>query len=311
MPIENQKETPHSAPLAQSPGCFLCPRRCGADREEKPGYCAMPWQPVVARAALHFGEEPCLSGTRGSGTMFFSGCNLRCVFCQNHLISQEGRGKPISVRRLVEIFFELQAQGAHNLNLVTGVHFVPAIAQALQQAKKSGLSVPVVYNSSGYETVEALGQLEGLVDIYLPDFKYASRALSARYSAAPDYVSVAKAALSEMVRQRGMPAFDKKGMLQSGVIVRHLMLPGALFDSKKVIDYLWQTYGDRIYISLMRQFTPVGDLSRFPELQRTLPDSHYEKMVDYMAELGITQAYVQEAGAAGSEMIPVFDFTGV
>lgn len=250
-------------------GCTLCPRMCGADRENgKTGFCGETGEIRAARAALHMWEEPCISGKEGSGTVFFTGCTLRCVFCQNHEIAGSKVGKVISEERLAEIFLELQGKGANNINLVTPTHFVPQIIRALQSAKKQGMYLPVVYNTGGYERVETLKMLDGLVDIYLPDFKYLNTDHAKKYSMAEDYPEVAKAALAEMVRQAGKPVFDERGMMKCGVIVRHLLLPGCLADGKRVVKYLHETYGNRIYMSLMSQYTPLESLDavKYPEL---------------------------------------------
>ena len=249
--------------------CSLCPRRCGADRAAgQTGFCGAPETPVVARAAPHFGEEPCISGTRGSGAVFFAGCNLRCVFCQNYALSRNQLGREITVHRLRDIFLELRDQGVHNINLVTPSHDARAIAQALDGLE---LGVPVVWNSSGYESVETLRMLEGLVQIYLPDLKYADAALAARYSAAPDYPETARAAILEMFRQTGPFRMDGDGLLQSGVLIRHLILPEQGDNSRRVIDWVSDTFepGDVLF-SLMSQYTPMGELSAFPELRHTV-----------------------------------------
>ena len=226
--------------------CSLCPRMCMADREITTGYCGVKNTLRVARAALHFWEEPCISGEEGSGAVFFTGCNLRCVFCQNYQIARAAQGKEITIERLAEIFLELQEQKANNINLVTAPHYVPQVILALKSAKKNGLNLPVVYNCGGYESVETLKMLEGLVDIYLPDFKYVDSERAKRYSRAENYPEVAKAALAEMVRQQSEAKFDERGMMKKGVIVRHLMLPGGIKDSKAVVKYLYETYGDQI-----------------------------------------------------------------
>ena len=296
----------------QMSACRICPRACGADRAAgQAGYCGVGGRVQVARAALHYWEEPCLSGTAGSGAVFFSGCNMKCVFCQNFEINREYAGQDISVGRLCQIFLELQAQGALNINLVTPTHYVPQIAGALTMARQAGLHLPVVYNSSCYELPETLALLRGLVDIYLPDLKYVSGELSARYSGAPDYFARASAALAEMVAQAPAPLFDEKGIMRRGVIVRHLMLPGALFDSKKVVEYLYATYGDNIYISIMNQYTPNGRLAAFPEIDRPLPEKHYQMLVDYALELGVKNGFVQQGGTVSESFIPPFDLTGV
>ena len=292
--------------------CRVCPRKCGADREHgKTGYCKAPSGVAAARAALHFWEEPCISGTTGSGTVFFSGCNLRCVYCQNHHIAEMESGKVISIGRLSDIFLELQAQNANNINLVTPSHYVLQIREALLLAKKKGLTVPIVYNCGGYESVEALQALDGLIDIYLTDFKYMVPSLAKAYSRAEDYPETAKRALAEMVRQVSDPVFDEEGMIKKGVIIRHLVLPGFVKEAKQVIRYLHETYGNRIYLSIMSQFTPTKELSAYPELDRTLTPSEYDRVVDYAVRIGVENGFTQEGEAASESFIPPFGCEGV
>lgn len=294
--------------------CTLCPRNCTVDRGNgEKGICGQSAELKVARAALHFWEELCISGTAGSGTVFFSGCSLHCVFCQNEPIANGTVGKMITVERLAEIFLELEQQGAHNINLVTPGHFIPQIKEALLLAKEKGLALPIVYNTSSYESVESLKYLDGLVDIYLPDFKYMSSELSAKYSHAPDYSVRAKAAIAEMVRQTGMPVFDEKGeegLIKRGTIVRHLTLPGCMEDSKEILNYLHTTYGDQIYISIMNQFTPLENVVAFPELNRKITEEEYDELIDYAIELGIEQGFIQEGETAEESFIPDFDCKG-
>lgn len=303
--------------------CTLCPRGCAVDRKKgERGICGQTETLKVARAALHYWEEPCISGTKGSGAVFFSGCALHCVFCQNRSIANGEAGKEIRIERLTEIFLELAEQGAHNINLVTPGHFVPQIVKALQAAKQQGLAIPVVYNTSSYESVDTLRRLEGLVDIYLPDFKYLDAALAERYSHAADYSAVAKAAVAEMVRQTGTAVFgealaqEENGgeeirLLRRGTIVRHLVLPGQLQDAKAVIRYLYETYGDTIYISILNQFTPLAGLERYPELNRRLTEAEYDEVVDYAISLGVTNGFIQEGDTAEESFIPEFDGAGV
>lgn len=291
--------------------CNDCPRRCNIERDDDKvgGVCRSPLLPVIARAAPHFGEEPCISGERGSGTVFFSGCNLRCVFCQNRDISRKSVGKTVSVERLRDIFLELQDTGVHNINLVTATHFVRPVAKALEKAK---LGIPVVWNSSGYETVEALSMLDGLVQIYMPDLKYLDPTLAMRYSAAPDYPEVAVAAIREMYRQRGDFVLDDEDMLQSGLIIRHLILPEATENSRSVIRFIADEFsGRKALFSLMCQYTPMPDMSGYPELCRTVTAKENDELCDYMAELGIEWGFFQEPSSATDEMIPDFDLTGV
>ena len=302
-------------------GCRLCPRNCGADRNPEGktaetsktnGKCGVSWKIRVARAALHMWEEPCISGEEGSGTVFFSGCSLGCVFCQNRDISGGRAGVDISADRLAQIFLELQEKGANNINLVTPGHYVPQIARALCLARDQKLTVPVVYNTGSYEYAETLKQMEGLVDIYLPDFKFMSRHIASRYCDAPDYALYAKAAIKEMVRQTKRPVFDKRGMMQRGVIVRHLALPGCMEDSRQILKYLYETYGDTIYISIMNQYTPMPGIGRrFPELASGLPPKEYDALVDYAIELGVENGFIQEGETAKESFIPPFDLEGV
>ncbi len=292
-------------------GCTLCPRKCYVNRSEKLGFCHMGQTLRIARAALHMWEEPCISGNAGSGAVFFSGCTLRCVFCQNHHISTEGRGYEISIPRLAEIFLELQAQGAWNINLVTPTHFVSQIIQALKLSRENGLNLPIVYNTSGYETVDTLKMLEGYVDIYLPDFKYTDSRLAEKYSKAPDYFPVAAAALKEMVRQIPKAVFQGERMVK-GIIVRHLLLPGYLLDSKRVVRYLYETWGDQIYMSLMNQYTPLPGIGKdFPELAGKVKRKSYEKLIDFALELGVKNAFIQEGETAKESFIPDFNGAGV
>lgn len=295
--------------------CDLCPRKCLVDRKKgEKGICGQTENLKVARAALHFWEEPCISGDAGSGAVFFSGCPLHCVFCQNENIANGTVGKEISLERLVDIFLELQEKGANNINLVTPGHFVPQIVKALDQAKKEGLTLPVVYNTSSYETVDTIRMLDGYVDIYLPDFKYMSPVLSKKYSHAPDYAQVAKAAIAEMVRQTGKAVFvngDEDNLILRGTIVRHLTLPGCMEDSMQILKYLHDTYGDTIYISIMNQFTPLSNLEKYQELNRRITDEEYETLVDYAIEIGIENGFIQEGDTAEESFIPAFDCEGV
>lgn len=291
--------------------CNECPRHCGAKREDDRvgGVCLSPALPRIARAAPHFGEEPCISGERGSGTVFFTGCNLKCVFCQNHEISRGKVGETVSVSRLRDIFLELQDKGVHNVNLVTGSHFVTPIVHALEAAK---LQIPVVWNSSGYDSIESLKRLEGLVQIYMPDLKYMDTELARRYSAAPDYPEVAAKAIAEMYRQVGDFILDGDDMLRYGVLIRHLILPEAEENSRRVIDFVAEHFpGDKVLFSLMCQFTPMPDTERFPELQKTVSAEVNDRLCDYMAQRGIEWGFFQEPESATEEMIPDFDLTGV
>lgn len=318
--------------------CELCPRACRVNRRQnKTGYCHMTSEPEAARAALHMWEEPCISGENGSGTVFFTGCNMGCVFCQNHDISGGRSGKKISAERLTEIFFELAGQGANNINLVTPDHFVPSVREAIEAAKSQGFRLPFLYNTSSYVAVDTLKMLDGLIDIYLPDFKYMSKSRAAKYSAAKDYPETAKAAIDEMVRQirckagsegafiedmreksvenpegTGLCSFDERGIMKRGVIVRHLLMPGGLLEAKLIVKYLYQRYGEDIYISLMNQYTPIPEnLSAFPELERRVTEREYDSLIDYAVDLGVKKGFMQEGEAVGESFIPPFDYEGV
>lgn len=292
--------------------CLLCPRKCGINRSTgQTGVCGVSSEIKVARAALHYWEEPCISGKKGSGAVFFSGCSLHCVFCQNREISDGKAGKVISKERLSDIFMELADKGANNINLVTPGQYIPDIVWAVNDAKSRGMKLPIIYNTSGYENVTELKLLEGIVDVYLPDFKYMDSTLSARYSRAKDYPSVAKQALSEMVRQQpDVVIDDATGLIQKGVIVRQLLLPGHVNDAKAVLKYLYDTYHDHVYISMMSQFTPIA-LKDYPEINRTVTRREYERLVDYALEIGITNAFIQEGDVAKDSFIPAFDCEGV
>lgn len=292
--------------------CLLCPRKCGINRRTgQTGVCGVSSEIKVARAALHYWEEPCISGKRGSGAVFFSGCSLHCVFCQNREISDGKAGKLISKERLSDIFMELADKGANNINLVTPGQYIPDIVWAVNDAKSRGMKLPIIYNTSGYENVTELKLLEGIVDVYLPDFKYMDSTLSARYSRAKDYPSVAKQALSEMVRQQPEVVIDDAtGLIQKGVIVRQLLLPGHVNDAKAVLKYLYDTYHDHVYISMMSQFTPIA-LEDYPEINRTVTKREYERLVNYALEIGITNAFIQEGDVAKDSFIPAFDCEGV
>ena len=288
--------------------CTLCPRRCGADRETAAGFCRSGTEPRLARAALHLWEEPCISGTRGSGTVFFSGCSLRCVYCQNGKISTGNYGKTVSVRRLREIYSELIAKGAHNINLVNPTHWTEAVIASLE----GGLPVPVVYNTGGYDSVETLRRLEGLVDIYLPDMKYADGALAGQLSAAKDYPETVRAAIWEMVRQTGPYELDDDGLLTRGTVIRHLILPGHVENTLRVIDWVADSFPPgTVLFSLMSQYTPCGDLARWPELQRRLTPEEYDLCRAHLDASGIEDGFFQELSSAEEEYIPPFDCSGV
>lgn len=336
--------------------CTLCPRICHANRlEGKSGYCGQGATITAARAALHFWEEPCISGTNGSGTVFFSGCNLQCVFCQNHDIALSQKGREIAPDRLADIFLELQKEGANNINLVTPSHFIPQVCYALIRAKENGLSIPVVYNTGSYEEVSSLRLLDGLIDIYLPDLKYYSPELSSKYSHATDYFEKATAAIAEMFRQVGTPVFaaepsitnPEKGirsnttqhtvsqeilpdenslkdsqenicitsketlLMKRGIIVRHLLLPGQSKDSKKILRYLHETYGDDIYVSIMNQYTPLSHTASIPELNRKVTPEEYDRVLRFAEAIGIQNGFLQEDETASESFIPPFNFEGI
>lgn len=262
--------------------------------------------PSLARAALHLWEEPCISGTRGSGTVFFSGCSLRCCYCQNCAISNGGAGEEIGTEKLCEVFLKLQKEGAHNINLVTAEHFAPHIKEAVSLARKSGLNLPIILNSSGYVSEETLKILKSTIDIFLVDFKYMDPALGEKYSLAVDYPSVAKGALAKMFSIAPELIFDADGILQKGVVVRHLCLPGHTKDSKKVIEYVFKTYGDKVALSIMNQYTPVNKELPFDNLKRVLSEYEYDSVIDFCIEAGIEDAYIQEDGTAMESFIPEF-----
>lgn len=291
--------------------CNLCPRECGVNRNSQKGYCRSGENLLVARAALHHWEEPCISGEEGSGTVFFSGCSIRCIYCQNCKIRDGKTGKDISTERLAEIFLELQKKNANNINLVTPTHYIPHIIQALDIAKLRGLKLPVVYNTGGYEKVETLNMLDGYVDVYLPDFKYISPVTAKEYSNAPDYADFAKIALAEMVNQVGNPQFDERGIMKKGVIVRHLLLPEHLEESKKVVEYLFNNFGNKIYLSLMNQYTPMPEMVNHPVLSRRVTDKEYDELINFAVDIGVENGFVQEGETALESFIPPFDNSGV
>ncbi|MDC7286644.1 radical SAM protein [Blautia schinkii] len=292
--------------------CTLCPRKCHAGRlKGQHGICGMDGTLRAARAALHMWEEPCISGSKGSGTVFFSGCGLRCRYCQNREIAIGDSGREISVQRLADIFTELESKGAANINLVTAAHYVPQIISALECARKHGLTLPVVYNSSGYEAVSTLRLLEGWVDVYLPDFKYMEAELAKKFSSAADYPETAMAAIAEMVRQTGECRFDEDGYIEKGTIVRHLILPGHTKNSIRILEYLHQTYGDQIYVSIMSQFTPIHEDDQYPELNRTITKREYDKVLQAAVEMGINNGFFQDGDTARESFIPAFDYEGL
>mgnify|MGYP002545446540 CR=1 FL=1 len=292
--------------------CTLCPRRCGADRTRTHGLCGGGGMVKIARAALHFWEEPCISGTQGSGTVFFSGCPLQCCYCQNYKISQQGLGKPLTAERLAEIFMELQQKGAKNLNLVTATQWLPWVTQALDAARRNGLTLPVAYNTGGYETVETIKALAGYVDIWLADVKYRSPELSAEYSNAPDYFEAARTAVKAMIAQAGPPVLDGQGLMRSGVILRHLALPGAAADTRAVLRFMAKELPPGSFLtSLMSQYTPFYKAKEHKALGRRISTYEYRKAVDYAVELGLTEGFMQEKSSAKEEYTPAFNLEGV
>ena len=291
--------------------CNLCPRNCLVNRNcGEVGFCKAGNKIMIAKYYLHKWEEPCITGKNGSGTIFFTYCNLRCLFCQNYKISSLNYGLEISTKRFSEICLELQDRGATNINLVTPTHFVPLIIDGIKLAKKNGLVIPIVYNSSGYETVDTIKMLEGIVDIYLPDFKYYSDEYAIKYSGCKDYFKYASEALCEMVKQKGSCKFDNDGNMISGVLVRHLLLPGMEDDSKKILKYLYDNYGSNIYISIMNQYTPVRKC-KYEELNSKIDNSVYEDVIDYAWDIGIRNAFIQEEGTQSDSFIPDFDISSL
>ena len=290
--------------------CILCPRKCMVNRYITTGFCGMKNKVKVALAKPFFYEEPPISGKNGSGTIFFSGCNLKCCFCQNMEISKFNKGTTISFTRLAEIMIELQNKHVHNINLVTPTIFIPSIIKAIKKAKKMGLNIPIVYNSSAYENVEAIKLLDGLIDVYLPDFKYYDNNIAIKYSKANNYVENTKLVIDEMIRQTGPCVFDKNGMIKKGTIVRHLLLPEMKEDTKKIINYLYQTYHDDIYLSIMNQYTP-NKYVLFNELKNPVPNNDYDEIIDYAVNLGINNAFCQIGETVSESFIPSFNLEGI
>ena len=288
--------------------CMICPRNCKVNRNKNElGYCKANNKMKIAKAYLHMWEEPPITGKKGSGTIFFSNCNLRCLFCQNYYISEEGNGVEIDTKRLADICLDLQEQGATNINLVTPTHYVPLIIDGLKLAKEKGLVIPIVYNSSGYEKKETIQLLDGIVDVYLPDFKYYSDDYAIKYSGCKDYFNYASEALQEMVRQKPKCIFNDEGNIISGVIVRHLLIPGMENDSKKILKYLYDTYKNKIYISIMNQYTPVR-VCKYAELNQKVDDMVYDDIINYAWDVGIRHAFVQEGETQNESFIPKWDF---
>ncbi len=291
--------------------CTLCPRLCHVNRHENFGFCHAKDSVEIALVSLHKWEEPCLSGTNGAGTVFFSHCNMRCIFCQNHEISTEGKGISVSPERLAQIFLEQQARHAHCLDLVTPTHYVPHIIETLDIAKAQGFNLPVVYNTSGYEREETLLSLKNYVDIFLPDFKYYASDTASECSKAPDYPQIVKHAIETMYKLVGKPVFDEHGIMQKGIIIRHLILPWHYKESMAIVKYIWETYGDNVYLSLMNQYTPMYKALNHPKLNRRLTTFEYDKVVNYAADLGITKCFIQEGKTATTKFVPHFDGSNV
>lgn len=292
--------------------CNLCMRNCNVNRNKGvKGLCNSTNNIRIARAALHFWEEPCISGENGSGTVFFSNCNLKCVFCQNYEISNKGFGKEITVDRLADIFIELQEKGANNINLVTPTHFVPQIIEALKIAKNNGLDLPIVYNTNSIDTLDTIKALNGYIDVYLPDFKYFEDKYSMKYSKIKGYSKNVIDVIDEMIKQVGAPKFNKDGIIEKGVIVRHLLLPGLLFDSKKVVDAIYNNFGDNVYISLMNQYTPMHNAKMYPEINKSINEKTYDVLIDYALSIGIKNGFIQESGTNSKEFVPDFNNEGV
>lgn len=291
--------------------CTICPRKCAANRvdtsQKNLGVCNANNKVKISKISLHMWEEPCISGSKGSGTIFFSNCNLKCVFCQNHEISQEGFGKEVSIERLSEIFLEQQERGANNINLVTPTHYAIQIIEAIKIAKNKGLNIPILYNSNGYENVETIKLLNEYIDVYLPDLKYYNDKYAIKYSKAPNYFSIASKAIQTMYEGVGSVQFNENGLIKKGVIIRHLMLPHLLFDSKKVIDFIFSTFGHNVYISLMNQYTPMYKSYEFNELTKKLKPELYDSLIEYCLSLGIKNAFIQDTGTNSTKFVPDFD----
>ena len=291
--------------------CTLCPRSCAINRHKNNGYCSATDELKIGRAALHFWEEPCVSGTRGSGTVFFSGCSLKCCYCQNYNLGRGREGIITNEEKLSKMFLKLQSQGAHNINLVTAEHYAPSVRQAVLSSKEQGLVIPVILNSSGYISLQTIELLKDVIDVYLFDFKYMNEVLAENYSRAKNYPDVAKKALKRITELKPETVIDSEGIIQSGVIVRHLCLPGCAEDSKNVIKYVFDNYKDSIILSIMSQYTPFVKKLRFENLKRKLTESEYDSIIDYCLEIGIEDAYIQDGKAAEESFIPNFDATGV
>lgn len=292
--------------------CTLCPHNCKVNRNKgEVGFCKADNKIKAARASLHFYEEPCISGLKGSGTVFFSNCNLKCVFCQNYQISSCNVGREITIDRLASIFLELKEKGALNINLVTPTHYVPQIIEALKLSKQKGLNIPIIYNTSSYENVETIKLLKDYIDIYLPDFKYYNDIYAKKYSNANNYFENATKAIDQMIKQTKGNLFSKDGIMKKGIIIRHLVMPGLIEDSKKIIKYIYDTYKDKIYISIMNQYTPLENVNNYPEINRKLTKEEYADVINYALELGVTNGFIQEDGTVSESFIPIFDNDGI
>lgn len=291
--------------------CKICPRGCGINRYSDYGLCGANDKVRAAKAFLHQWEEPCISGEKGSGTVFFTGCNLKCVYCQNYEISQGEVGKEIGIERLSDIMLELMEQGAENINFVTPTPYALHIIEAVRLAKGRGLNVPIVYNTSGYETIETIKLLAGTVDIYLPDVKYFSEKYSTKYSSAPDYFEHCSIAVMEMLKQVGLPSFDDRVMMKKGVLIRHMVLPDLLEESKKILRWISESIGPKAHVSLMAQYTPLFKANEFEDINRKLDDWEYEYIVDYFFKLGLENGFIQEHSSATSEYVPCFNLSGI
>lgn len=291
--------------------CKICPRECGIDRTKYKGVCGATDKVKVALVSTHNFEEPCISGIDGSGTIFFSNCNLRCVYCQNYEISRDGFGKEITVERLAQIMLEQESRGVNNINLVTPTMYVDSIIEAIKIAKSQGLSIPIVYNSSGYEKRETIEKLKGYIDIYLPDFKYATDRLAKRYSGIDNYVINAKESIATMIMQVGKPVFNDKGILTSGVVIRHMILPNNVLNTKLVLKYIADNFKDKALVSVMAQYFPTGEVDKYPEINRKITKEELEEVEDYLEELNIENGYIQELGEHEEEYVPNFNLDNV
>lgn len=291
--------------------CMMCPRRCGVDRTKKAGACNATDKIKVALVSVHNFEEPCISGKEGSGTIFFSNCNLRCVYCQNFHISRDGYGKEITINRLADIFIEQQKRGVNNINLVTPTMYVDSIIEAIKIAKNNGLKIPIVYNSSGYENIETIKKLNGYIDIYLPDFKYATDRLALKYSGVNNYTSSVIPAIYEMISQVGSPQFDDRGILKKGVIIRHMVLPNNVLNSKMVLNKIAKNYKGKALISVMAQYFPSGDANKYPEINRKVSKKEFLEVEEYLYSIGLENGYIQELGEHEEEYVPDFNLDNV